>query len=646
MLKKGTEDIIRLLLDFQKPITIKELAERLHMSEKTVWNRINAKNLDAMLGSDVILVRKTNVGMYLDGTKDALDSLRHKLNGAVQHPAFQEEYRRNNVMMQLLKADVPLPIQELSQTYLVSRKTMLQDLDCLQQQLHQYQLQLIRKQNAGVSITGDEISRRQLLERTILHQSVYYKDSHHKSIVFDEGVARVLQDIAFDVYLENAISLVKEIQKELVGKFTDEGSKEIILQILISSHRSGQGSYINRIHEDPCEMNLHFQEFIQLFERNHMLLHHNDYIYLWRRCINNRFVKTDAKKVDDKYLILARELLSSVVDLQASEEIDYLIKNLAFHICQAVKRSNIGIKVNNPVLNKIKQQYGKFYSMVLTNVTQFEKSYNISLNEDEIGFITIYICAIYEKNISNQYYKVLLVSDEGVGQTQLLSMQVMNHFHNLLIHDTCNSLMLNEHKLEDCDFIISTCSLLLKHEYMEKLIRISNFIGEDDIQHISEQILRVGSQRLQKKVKQEPYDAIDFKYFESHQRSREEIFTTYLSRAEQFGYCDHIYMQTVFEREQRASTSIGKRIAIPHGDDAHIMKPAVFIVRNDVPVDWGNEQVDIVLFLILKFTDIQQNKRFFMRLYSCIEKSELIRTIDGPEKLDILKHYIMEGGNG
>ena len=302
--------------------------------------------------------------------------------------------------------------------------------------------------------------------------------------------------------------------------------------------------------------------------------------------------------------------------------------------------------MNNPVLNKIKQQYGKFYSMVLTNVTQFEKSYNISLNEDEIGFITIYICAIYEKNISNQYYKVLFVSDEGVGQTQLLSMQIMNHFHNLLIHDTCNSLMLNEHKLEDCDFIISTCSLLLKHEYMEKLIRISNFIGEDDIQQISEQILKVGSQKLQKKVKQEPYDAIDFKYFESHQRSREEIFTTYLSIAEQFGYCDQNYMQTVFEREQRASTSIGKRIAIPHGDDAHIMKPAVFIVRNDVPIDWGNEQVDIVLFLILKFTDIQQNKRFFMRLYSCIEKSELIRTIDGPEKLDVLKHYIMEGGNG
>ena len=65
--------------------------------------------------------------------------------------------------MQLLKANLPLPIQELSETYLVSRKTMLQDLDCLQQQLNQYHLQLIRKQNAGVSITGDEISRRQLL---------------------------------------------------------------------------------------------------------------------------------------------------------------------------------------------------------------------------------------------------------------------------------------------------------------------------------------------------------------------------------------------------------------------------------------------------------------------------------------------------
>ena len=68
-------------------------------------------------------------------------------------------------------------------------------------------------------------------------------------------------------------------KRVLAGKFNYEGAGEI-LQILISNHRSAQGIYIDSIHEDPSEMNLHFQEFIQLFERNHMLLHHNDYIYL------------------------------------------------------------------------------------------------------------------------------------------------------------------------------------------------------------------------------------------------------------------------------------------------------------------------------------------------------------------------------
>ena len=100
-------------------------------------------------------------------------------------------------------------------------------------------------------------------------------------------------------------------------------------------------------------------------------------------------------------------------------------------------------------------------------------------------------------------------------------------------------------------------------------------------------------------------------------------------------------MQSVIEREKRASTSIGKGLAIPHGDDTHILHPAVFVVRNAHPIRWGEDEVDIVLFLILKFNSIAENKQFFIRLYSCMEKTELIRDIDESSKLEKLKNYMM-----
>lgn len=643
MQRNPVYELVDVLLNHESFLTMKELSEELDVSEKTIWNRLHSEKMKEFLGSGVQLVKKPNAGIMLDGSIEALKELKHKVLSFTFEERDHDDFRRNKMIMQLLMSRESIAMQDLSECYLVSKKVIHLDLALIQNKLKAYQLVLERKQNAGVRISGDEINIRQLFESVILHQTVYYKQDHHVNIVFDEGVAAVLEDIGLQKHLHNAVEIVKNVQQQLVGSFTDEGKKEIILQILISYVRSEHGFLIEDIQDELFETNIHFQAFLQLFERAHLRMKKNDYLYLWRRCINNRFTSGKEQQIDEKFLHLSKELLRSVMELQDCEEIEYLIQNLAFHIYQAVKRSAMGIRVHNPILQKIKQKYGKFYSMVLTNVNKFETAYHISLNEDEIGFITIYICAIYEKNISNHYYKVLLVSNEGVGQTQLLAMQIVNNFPNLLIHDTCNSLNLREESLKDCDLIISTCPLMLKKENEEKYIRISNFIDQKDLQEISARLLTYGGKQFQKRVSIDGSDDIDFKYFACHLNSREEIFHTYLQIAEQFGYCDDAYMQSVMERENRASTSIGKGIAIPHGDDSHILHPAVFVVRNEHPVSWGEDEVDIILFLILKFNSIAENKQFFIRLYSCMEKTELIRDINDTKKLKQLKDYMMGG---
>lgn len=636
-------ELLDVLLNQSTYMTIKELSEMLDVSEKTVWNRLHSEKMQEVLGNDIHLLTKTNAGIVIDGSEEAIEALKKNIQMVKFEGNESDDFRRNKLLMKLLMAVDPITTQEIADELLISKKQVMLDLEVLSEKLKTNQLELYRKQNVGLQIIGDEINIRQLLESTILQQTVYYKHDHHINIEFDEGVAAVLKDIGLAQHMENAIDIVKKVQQELVGTFTDEGKKEMILQILISYMRTSHNFMIEAMQDEFFETNIHFQSFLQMFERAHLRMEKNDYLYLWRRCVNNRFTNSNDRSVDEKFMYLSRELLSSVMELEHSDEIEYLIQNLAFHIYQAVKRSSMGIRVHNPILQKIKQKYGKFYSMVLTNVNKFETAYHISLNEDEIGFITIYICAIYEKNISNHYYKVLLVSNEGVGQTQLLAMQMMNNFPNLLIHDTCSSLNIKEDKLDDCDLIISTCPLMVKKEYSDKYIRISNFIDQKDLQIISAGILKYGGKTFQKKVTYDNESNIDFKYFTCNLNSREEIFYTYLQIAEQFGYCDHQYLQSVIEREKRASTSIGKGIAIPHGDDTHILHPAVFIVRNAHPIRWGEDEVDIVLFLILKFNSITENKQFFIRLYSCMEKTELIRDIDDTSKVEKLKSYMMGG---
>lgn len=642
-MKSYVEDIIRLLLMKEQALTIQEISTALHVSQKTVWNKINSKEMIDFLGNEVQLVKKMNVGIYLSASQSGLLNLKKKIDGFPLIETKDDEYRRNRLLIELVKSNAAISIQDFAYLLNVTRKVILLDLDVIKDELTKYHLCIEKRQNVGVIIVGEELNLRQFLEYIILKQSVYYKSQHHKNTTFDEGVSAVLHCIGLGEFMDNAVAMVKRIEKEFVGQFTDEGNKEITIQILISHYRTKRGWKIGSINEDPFEMNNHFQVFKEMFERYHMPMDAYDYMYLWRRCITNRFVTSKEQEVDEKFLQLARELLASVLDLQDNEELSYLIHNLAFHLHQAVKRSNIGIKVHNPILHKIKQKYGKFYTMVLTNVHRFEGLYHISLNEDEIGFITVYICAIYEKSKHNQYYSVLLVSDEGVGQRQLLTLQIMNNFHNLLIQDTSNSLNVTDEKLDACDFIISTCSTMIKPQFKEKFIRVSSILDNDDLDSITACILRTKGVNGSNTLGNSMVQSVAFKYFESNVNSREEICKTYLQMAEQFGYTDKAYMESVFEREKRASTSIGKGIAIPHGDDVHIIRPAVFVVRNAKPIIWGQEQVDIILFLILKFTSIHENKQFFIRLYECMEKSELIRNINDEVTLEELKNYILEG---
>lgn len=641
MKKPTVEDIIYYLIECSCPVTIKEISRHFMISEKTVWNRLHNEMLNQLLGNRVKLILKNNVGIYLEGETEELGSLKRRILKSLGSKNYQHELRQNHILLDLLLGKEEYTIKGLMDRHLVSRNHIIQDLNDLQKYIEPLDLVIKKTQNSGVSILGDEILIRQLLEKTILQTSFFYKKSLNKDIKFDEGIQMVLDELLLEKELVRAIYVVEKVQQKILKPFTDEGRKELILQIIISQYRSSIDNDIQYVEYDLDKDKIRFREFIKLFLDNKIFLKENDYIYLWKRCVLNRFASNDDYQINNKLLEMSRSLLNSIMDIKYNEENELLIKNLAYHLSQAINRSKEGIKPNNPILPKIKQEYGKFYSMVLTNVQIIEEEFNVSFNEDEIGFITIYISSIYETNLNKEFHKVLLISDSGIGQTQLMAMRLMKKFQNLLIHDMKTTMNIEEFQLQNCDVILTTRPILTKPIYRNKIIRISNFVSEDDIEKIKEHL----NKKYILKTNENDFlnNDIDFRFFRSDSDSREDILNRYIQIATNEEYCTNRLLESVFEREKRSSTSIGQGIAIPHGNSAYIKKQAVFIIKNNKKVSWGKEEVDIVLLLLLRFEKLSENRNFFVRLYSCLERTELIRNIDNENQLEELKKYILKG---
>ncbi len=86
---------------------------------------------------------------------------------------YQHELRQNHILLDLLLGKEEYTIKGLMDRHLVSRNHIIQDLNDLQKYIEPLDLVIKKTQNSGVSILGDEILIRQLLEKTILQTSFF-----------------------------------------------------------------------------------------------------------------------------------------------------------------------------------------------------------------------------------------------------------------------------------------------------------------------------------------------------------------------------------------------------------------------------------------------------------------------------------------
>ncbi len=104
------------------------------------------------------------------------------------------------------------------------------------------------------------------------------------------------------------------------------------------------------------------------------------------------------------------------------------------------------------------------------------------------------------------------------------------------------------------------------------------------------------------------------------------------------------YLESVFDRERATTTSIGRGVAIPHGNMTEINESRIVVAILDRPISWHGDMVEVVFLLAVKMTskfEIKRTKQFykdFLQLTDNDESLEAVKKMDSA--LDIYQYFI------
>jgi transcriptional antiterminator len=644
-------EIISILLVAKKPIIIEHIAGKIGVSNKTIRNYMESDNFNTMLGHCKI-VKKQNVGVVLEGTdldknsiKQKIDEFNHGNSSYVPQISLHE--RQAYILGILFRNRSTYTTQLFADELYVSKTTIVNDLINIEDWLVSHNLKLKKKQNQGLWISGNETNCRKAMKELFFDRNIKIK------LMKDTFDFEILDKIDYRInlnFFKRFIHFFPEINilhiQQILGAaeqklgfyFTDECFASLILHITVSVIRMKNGKILGEIKnmETVCFTPEFFlaKDMVTALTSNYkILVPESEEISLCLQLLTSqRQVECNStayfNQIYQKYATLVKKLITNISNQLAIELIDddRLLKGLALHLDVAIRRSKLGVNPENPMLDKIKVQFTSIYVSVLTCIRELEVDENITLNEDEVGYIVLHIGAAIERKKRKNKYNTFIICASGIGTSQLVASRLAREFEELNIIDVLPVFEINENLIKKVDIIISTLRLPFKDE---KIIIINNWVDKFDIltirNYIEKHPLSTGNKET---FETKLYIEKDLIFFENKLIHKETLLKKYAAILEERGYVLSGYFESMLARECRASTSIGgKGVAIPHGQEDLIIKPGIMVIRTDKPCNWNEDYVDLIFILAIKFQDIKETRSFFKTFFKILDDDILLKNL-------------------
>ncbi len=630
--------------------TILQIAANVGLSEKTVRTKIDQMNRWLMQRDMGRIEKKQGTGIWLEMDERQWKNLQAYLARSQSlDSAVQPDDRRKQVIGKLLKlkSGQTTTLSQLADSLYLSAPTIGGLLREVSPWFEERSLKIASIRSKGVCLVGDEYNFRIAIKDYIIE-------------LMPEVMEALLASYAPGIEISRVRRIVLEAENAWRVELADTSFKMVWIMACLSMARRRQGEKaVFSTREENIE---HYNEYsfaesiYQRIEQAYEItISDDDTVLLAVLLLSARKLKnfssiqdTDFARQYDrdlgKFVRLVIETIDSVLDIDLSED-QLLYESLLLHMRSAIFRMKYSTAVGDNISKYVKSEYKQTFLATWSTSNLFEEYYDVQVTEDELAGIALYIQAAIIRRKKGSPLTALLISEGGMAASQLNIERLKYRISEIT---EIRAVSYHDFKLrqyQDVDVIINTSG---------------NEIGDDRVVSVGERLNDQGIEAIRQKVNQIFYFRkkpefhfnnlchqlfeVDLFFLRPRVRDKDQLITMMVKKLEDKGDVTPAYLQSVFDRERATTTSIGRGIAIPHGNMAEVNESRIVVAILEEPIVWHDDMVDVVFLLAVKMNtkfEIRRTKQFykdFLQLTDNDENMEAIKRMGST--LDIYQYFI------
>ena len=573
-----------------------ELAQRLSVSTRTVRADITA--LNALLlhyGAQFILTRGSGYQLVIhDPTR--YQTLEESAPKAQYIPRTAAD-RIHFLLVRFLTSAFSIKLEDLADTWFVSRATLQGDMVDVRERFQRYQLTLETRPRHGMKLFGSEVSIRACLTDLLWELS---QQGPLNPLIGEE---------AFDASVPTLLAgVLQETLTRHHVRLTDAGERFICLYGAVAVRRVSEGYPLADFSAEDVAQNVRdaareLANTMQQLAGKLLAPAEEEWLCVHLAARQVQDVDPGTISADDD------EALVNYILRYINQQYNYnllddaqLHADLLTHIKTMITRVRYQIMIPNPLLENIKQHYPMAWDMTLAAVSSWGKYTPYAISENEIGFLVLHIGVGLERHYNIGYQRqpqVLLVCDTSNAMVRMIEAILQRKYPQLEIAATLSQREYEQRQEVAEDFVISTVRISEKDK---PVVTIAPFPTDYQLDQIGKLVLvdRTRPWMLNKYFDEAHFQVIDAPM------DRQTLFATLCQQLQREGFVGAEFHDSVVEREAIVSTMLGDGIALPHALGLLAKKTVVYTVIAPHGIAWGDETAHIIFLLAISKSEYEE----------------------------------------
>ena len=485
--------LIEVLLRHPEGLTADDLADRLGVSARTVHRDLQPAG-EFLASYDLTLVRRAGRGINVEGPPSARERAL-EASEKMRSEALTPEERRVTLLGMLLGSDEPIKLRALASRSKVSVGMVGRDLDEAEEWLEVFGLSLLRKRGSGVQVVGAEDDRRQAMSALILQdldEAAFLSGTEGSTDLVSAGLMGMIDEGR----LQTAKALTREVVRRLPYAIADEAFVSLSVHVALMIERLLRGGEI----EMDAEVLERLRETAEYDSARDLAkavgayfqvdVPEEEVVYLTRHLRGTKLRQDD--ELDRYFEGSDLEIASRVKALihHVSEQTGVplagdssLYTGLLAHIERAVHRLRENMRISNPLLSEMKEDYPALFDLVYRGMKKIFVEDEIP--EEEAAFVAMHFGAALDRGQGNFPNSVLIICPSGIASSKILASRLekafpqIRHLHNASLFD------LEKLDAKGFDLVVSTVPLQIPDDLY---VQVKPLLSEDEVGRIRDHL--------------------------------------------------------------------------------------------------------------------------------------------------------------